>query len=504
MKRLAWLTVLLILSILIGAMFWVFSKRSPLQRDEPVKQALKPWVEHRSCDYQAPPGVELACYWIDVEAHTLSIAVLSRSGTTAASIPLVYLAGGPGEGNNTAPSRLADWAQWYQRLELPQDFVVIDPRGVNLSQPSWDCQRYITAAKNLWQQNFTYAEEAERSLPILRECYQQFSAFMHKRASSAGIEQFNSRQNAADVAHILSGLGYARWDLLGVSYGTRVAIVAALNQPQVRRLILDSPYPLAQGQLSETPLLWAQAFNRFFDACDQGLWSCPADAQSETLFWQVFRSLNEQPLTVTVEDWSTTGHYVWQLNGDRLAAMIYSTFYSSELYFMIFPALQALLARDTQPAQFLLDLFYNTAFDPGFNNLIFWATECNDNVAETEAQYIDALGQVGPWAPIFASDWKVDICRQDVFFTTGQKPAMEAIGAPTLVAVGAWDPITPATHAQALLNWLPQGLYLPLANHAHAEFFNGSCAAAIIPWFLAADDDDLAGQWADYKKECLQ
>jgi heat shock protein HslJ/pimeloyl-ACP methyl ester carboxylesterase len=58
-----------------------------------------------------------------------------------------------------------------------------------------------------------------------------------------GIEPlaFNTPQNAADAADLLAALGYAQADLLGVSYGTRLALEMVRSQPHaVRAVVLDS------------------------------------------------------------------------------------------------------------------------------------------------------------------------------------------------------------------------------------------------------------------------
>lgn len=497
-----WLRHVLVTVVLLlggGAGLW-FATQPPSAPKKPQSDATP-----KNCDFLAPSEVKVRCYWVAVGEPgarvSLSVAVIRGSGAAGSQPPLVYLAGGPGQGHNTAPTMLSVWTRWYQKLGLQRDFILMDLRGLRRSEPSWDCDSYLQAAKRLWQLDLNFAEEAARSIPLLEECYQRFEDFLRQHTPAAGVEQFTSRQNAADVGQALDALGYVQWDLLGVSYGTRVALIAALSQPQVRRLILDSPYPIAYGQLSDTPLLWAQAFTRFFAACDEGLWGCPVGIDSEALFWQVLEGLDAQPLTATVEDWSTDTPQSWVVNGERFAAVVYSAFYSRELYFLVHPALHALSEGNAEPAQLLLEYFYNQAFDPEFNNVVFWATECNDNTPESEADYLASLSQVGRWASLFDGDWHSDICRYGAF-ATGQKPPMAELDIPVLLAVGQWDPITPISHGQALLRWLPRGLYLPLAENAHAEFYSSDCAASVVPWFLSASDDELRSQWRERASEC--
>lgn len=500
MRFKAW-SVIGLLAVAAGCIgYWVADSGDASARGEALADSLG-GVKSTDCEVTSTAAVQLRCYRVPLEGAELSVAVFSRTTLAADNPPLVYLAGGPGVGENTGKTMLSVWAQWYQRLNLQQHFVLIDPRGVEPSIPSWDCHSYVQAAKEQWQRDLSYAEEAAESNPLLRDCFERLADVVQEHAPEAKVGQFNSRQYAADVKNVLQRLKYTQWDLLGVSYGTRVALTAALSQPQVRRVILDSPYPLERGESSDTPRLWSQAFARYFAACDQELWHCPAQADSEALFWQTFERLNQEPLNVTVEDWAASTDYTWVLNGERLAAVIYSAFYSSELYPAIYPALQALHDGDPVDAQFLLELFYNQAFDASFNNMVFWATECNDNRLQGHDDYAATLSEAGRFGSLFATDLQVDLCQEAVF-EPGQKTEMETVDVPVMVVVGEWDPITPASDAAVLLEWLPSGLYLPLTDSGHAEFVMSDCGAALIPWFLNAEGDELAQQWAQWDKEC--
>ena len=80
--------------------------------------------------------------------------------------------------------------------------------------------------------------------------------------------RYNSVASAADVADLRMALGYDRWNLLGVSYGTRLAQTVLRTHPEgVRSVILDSVYPTASDSLAELPDQMQAAFDHFFAAC---------------------------------------------------------------------------------------------------------------------------------------------------------------------------------------------------------------------------------------------
>jgi TAP-like protein. len=283
---------------------------------------------------------------------------------------------------------------------------------------------------------------------------------------------------------------------MGVSYGTRVALVAALSQPQARRIILDSPYPLDRGGVSDAGLLWAQTFADFWRECAER--GCEF---SEENFWQLMAHLRQQPQPVQVEDWNSGGQVSWLLNDGRLAAAVYSTFYSGDLRYQVAPALRRLIEGDIQPLLPLLEIFYNQAFDSSFNSAIFWATECNDNPLQSEQYFLSTLGQLGRWREYFAADWQFDLCRSTAFHP-GQIPAMQPLEIPVLVAGGALDPITTHEHARELMPWLPRGQLLILPDRSHAEFYGSDCGERLIPWFLNADEVSIQAEWPAQSLSC--
>lgn len=454
-------------------------------------------VVQRPCEYQPQYAAQIECFWVELPGQpaefTFAVAVF-RTTAAAAADPLVFIAGGPGEGHNTSPLMLSVWDEWFARVPIRRDLVLVDLRGLAPGYPSWDCAAYAEVSRQMLQHNLSFAEEAERTQPVLQNCLVEWREQLRRhRGPVTGLDEFNSVANARDLSGVLSRLGYQEWNYLAVSYGTRVALVAALTQPQVRRIILDSPYPLDRGHLSDTAVLWAAAFTQYWQEC--AALQCPVD---EVRFWEIMDRLRKNPDWVAVEDWQTGKKVRWMLNDGRLAAALYSAMYHSALRAEIASALEELWSgkamTDDASLRQLLEVFYNQIFDSAFNSAVFWATECNDNRRQSEADFIAVLANLGPWQSYFAADWRYDICRAEVFHPASLPP-MQTLTVPTLVAVGTLDPITTPQHAGALMQWLPQGHLLPLSGKAHAEFFADACGQLLIPWFLQATEFQISREW---------
>jgi pimeloyl-ACP methyl ester carboxylesterase len=491
----------LMVAALFVVFYWAFLRPAPRVLPPPLVQSEKPGVRARDCDYSPLFGTQLECYWVELRdgkvGFTFGVAVFRARGPDSAMDPLVYIPGGPGESGNTAPLMLSVWEEWYYRTRPGRDFVLVDLRGLAPGFPSWDCAAYSQISLELMRENLTFAQGAERMAPVLENCLKEWQDSLRTQGGPvADLTRITSLTNAADLAQVLMRLGYQQWNYLAVSYGTRVALIAALTQPQVRRIILDSPYPLDRGVGSDMGALWAEAFTRFWREC-AGL-NCPFTQED---FWQLMRQLRLHPVPVKVEDWSSGDPVEWLLNDGNLAAAVYSTFYSSELRYQVAPALREFMDGDIERLLPLLEMFYNQAFDSAFNSAIFWATECNDTPLQSEEAFYQVIDELGPWREYFVADWQFNICRSPVF-TPGQVPSMRSVSIPVLVVVGALDPITTQEHAQALMPWLPQGKLLVLSGHSHAEFYGSECGEALIPWFLGADEAQWQAEWDEKSRGC--
>lgn len=150
-----------------------------------------------------PVGMQLGIFYAQLKA-TLP---------NTAQLPLLFLAGGPGASGVYDVPLLAPTLAPLRRT---RDLIFFDIRGAGFSQPRLDCAALGDAAAG----------------PL---CMAKLRA--------QGIEPlaFNTTQNAADAADLLITLGYEQADLLGVSYGTRLALEMVRSQPQVvRAVVLDS------------------------------------------------------------------------------------------------------------------------------------------------------------------------------------------------------------------------------------------------------------------------
>lgn len=492
------------LSLLIAALvYWRPANAPPEQIFEIPSKSSPSGLRPRDCRYPSDAQFEVQCYHYALASEgqglQLSVAVFRSQSKNTASDPLLYLAGGPGEGGQTLPERLDFWRHWLDETGLERDFVLVDPRG-NMPGDHWDCPAYSELSRALLAQNLSFSEEGKRLAPVVEKCLEDYDRFLRERLLSeaapkgAGLKTMRSHAKAEDSREVMRALDYAQWNLLAVSYGTRVALLAAAHQPEVRRIILDGPYPPLAGTLVAQSQRWLQAFERYFVACEQGL-ICPEESGPEVrqLFWQLMADLQEQPVSLRSQDWFTRREQLWVLNDGRLALLAHFSFYSRQLRSQLLPALEALQEGDSGPLEVLAEFFYNQAFVPSFNAMVYLATECNDNPRGGAAEFEQFLEGAGPWRPYMEQDWAADPCRNPIFGEP-QSLRQALISQPVLVVTGAFDPVTPPEYAEQLRAYLSQGHWLVLPGRGHGEFFADACGYHWIPNFLNAPSDALETQ----------
>jgi pimeloyl-ACP methyl ester carboxylesterase len=162
-------------------------------------------------------------------ARTIQVAVLrlkTRSRTPGA--PIFFLAGGPGiPGIGMARAPL--YFRLFDRLCDQGDVYLVDQRGTGLSDPSLLC-----GAHALDPDLFTSEAKAGAAVQgLVRACAEEW------RAQGVDLSAYNTVESAHDLEHIRRTLGAERIRLLGMSYGSELALeMIRLHGDRVERAVL--------------------------------------------------------------------------------------------------------------------------------------------------------------------------------------------------------------------------------------------------------------------------
>jgi pimeloyl-ACP methyl ester carboxylesterase len=201
-------------------------------------------VEPAAAELRFCGPVERSCALLDVPLDrsarvpgTVTLHV-ERDAATRATEPAIFLlAGGPGQSATSAFPGVAVF-DLLGRIQRRRDVVVFDQRGTGRSG--------VLRCRRLER-----ADGLDELGPAAEAC-----------AASLGAARafYTTRDSVADLEALRSAMGYDRIALVGVSYGTKVALAYARAYPaRVERLVLDSvvaldgPDPLERDTFAAVP-----------------------------------------------------------------------------------------------------------------------------------------------------------------------------------------------------------------------------------------------------------
>jgi pimeloyl-ACP methyl ester carboxylesterase len=200
--------------------------------------------------------------WSDPDGRRLQIGYVVLKSTSAdpAPDPVVYLEGGPGASALTGAEFRA---QIFDGMRQTRDIVMFDQRGTRLSSPL-RCQEL--SASQVPAVDDTGEDELAATPPapplprlpselgdpydIMQSARQDLAAAAAScvreiTASGVDLRQYNSIASANDTVALIEALGYDQFNLYGISYGTRLALVIMRDHPEsgIRGVVLDSTFP---------------------------------------------------------------------------------------------------------------------------------------------------------------------------------------------------------------------------------------------------------------------
>lgn len=176
-------------------------------------------------DHDAPQG------------KTLQLSfVRFRTSSRNPGNPIVYLAGGPG-GSGIDAAR-GERFPMFMALREVADVIVLDQRGTGASSPIPPCSvpKPPLDGKPLTQSSYiAFMEQA------VGHCIESW------RDQGVELSAYNTRQNALDLETLRQALGAPKLNLLGISYGSTLALAALKTMPgRIDRVVLASPLSMAQ------------------------------------------------------------------------------------------------------------------------------------------------------------------------------------------------------------------------------------------------------------------
>ncbi|MGI9621953.1 MAG: alpha/beta hydrolase [Acidimicrobiales bacterium] len=445
------------------------------------------WNE-AGCAFDEPAGVTTTCGWLTVPEHwddpddsdVLRLHVGIFSTGDQGSEPVVYLEGGPGG------DALANIGQSFDvlfgQLVEEHDIVILGQRGTGSADPTLKCSAATEVDFELLERPTTEQQE----LALYSDAYAACAADF--RADRIDPRAYNSVENAHDVDALRQVLGFETWNLLGISYGTRLAqSVMRLHPEGVRAAVLDSVLATEREPNVDIPKVANRAFDELFAGCGGSEQCNGLYPDLESRFFALVDELDQTPMAYSVVDVATGEQYSAILDGTGLMEMTFSALYSKAAFAALPELVGQVEQGDTSGVATLMT--QEIAAWESIADGMYWSVQCNEEIPFLDAQAVvegrgtdpryDRLTPRGTLA-FFDS-----VCAS---LDAGVAPAVEddlvVSDVPSLLLAGSYDPITPPSDTQSLAAGLTTSVYVELEHTGHAVLVD-PCAQQIVIRFLA-------------------
>ncbi|MDQ6906033.1 MAG: alpha/beta hydrolase [Chloroflexota bacterium] len=411
----------------------------------------------------------------------LPVAVFKSASANPAPDPLVYIEGGPG-------GAVSDTLTYLLSGDLPvltanRDLIVYDQRGVGFAQPNLGCPEVTASDLADAQAQLSPDDKASHDIAAIAVCRDRLT----KQGINLGA--YTSAEGAADLNDIRAVLGYAKLDLLGVSYGTRVALTMMRDFPDaVRGAVLDSSVPLQVNLVEDDGANFDRSFRLFFAACAADV-TC--NAKNPTLqadYVATVAQLNAQPITTPVKDNKSGVTVPVVVDGYSFTSVVAQMFYDKTATSLI-PRLIAQVQRgDTMILNLLIEALGITG--PDINVGTYYSILCSEEVPFNSRERATALAGTLPpeLQAIFLANARqyFDVCAQwPVSPVNPVETQPVASNVPALVLSSDNDPATPPDYGKQVAGTLAKGYLVTFPGIGHSILGNGGdCGLKVMTTFI--------------------
>ena len=405
-----------------------------------------------------------------------------------ATDPIVYMEGGPG--GPVVPS-----AQVMVEAKVNQnrDVILLGQRGSLYAKPSLICPEVDATNAPL--------VKLMRNGPEAQKLYVDANRICRERLIKDGVDLsgYNTTESATDFAELRQVLNIPEWNVLGVSYGTDLALTYMRQHPEgVRSVTIDSVLP---PPLSTVAVNWTtqrQGLDNIFAACAaepacHGRYPDPLGAlfalvkkyEATPLKAKLVPALvpgekpepGAEPIDVVVDGaaiayWSGAASEIF---GNRLPEFLYDM--ASGKTDGVAASIAAIgFAHSTEPLSY------------GLQNGVVCAEwvpyEATDSVMEAGKKAFPGYpDSVLSQAPQFA--FAKDVCKLwDVAKAAPAQREVTKNAIPTLVIAGSYDAMTSPQSAEAAAKPIPNSTLIVIPGIGHYVLPKSECAQKVMHAFV--------------------
>lgn len=379
--------------------------------------------------------------------------------------PVFFLAGGPGQ---AASDHAGTVSNALREVRKQRHVFLIDQRGTGKSA-ALGCPKPV-------DERFSASTDPNDIVDYARLCAEGLEVDARFYTTTQAVADLDAVRRALDVSQV---------NLVGVSYGTRVAQQYAAAHPQVTRtLVLDGVLPndvVAGGE-------FARMFERSLSLRSRACTADPACARRypvdlRTQVATLRQKLDAAPVEVEYRDPSTGEARRERLTGQTVSGLAFLFSYLPQAASML-PVVVDEAAKGRYGPLMALAAFGGSSAQGAMNRPMQWSVICAEDAPRYVADPADAQTVLG-----------ADMSR--LFFSActhwprGARPAgfekPLATKVPALLMSGELDPVTPPEYGERVAKALPNARHVALRGQGHNVFATG-CMPKLVGQFVERAD----------------
>ena len=380
---------------------------------------------------------------------------------------IVYLAGGPGQ------SAIDTWPQMADALgpaRKHRHVLLLDQRGTGASN--------VLNCKSDGDED-SLAFDLERSKATTRRCLEEISAHADPR-------YYTTTDAVEDLEALRQALGGPKFDLVGVSYGTRLAQQYLKRHPEgVRSIVLDSVAPNELVLGAEFARNLDNALKAQFSYCAKAPACAKAFPDPYADLRRLRASLSEKPREVRYADPITSEQETETLNAESVVSLVRLFAYSPETAALIPNTIKQSLAGNDEPLLGQIGIL-SQGLEALVGSGLQLSVICAEDADRLQASDADADTLLGDR---FVRTLK----EQCKIWPHGARPAdfnePTQGDTPILVLEGELDPVTPPRYGEQVVKNLSNAKLIVAKGQGHNIIGRG-CLPKLVSEFMETLDPE--------------
>ncbi|GGJ45228.1 alpha/beta hydrolase [Deinococcus roseus] len=415
----------------------------------------------------------------------LAVAIIHQDASKRSAVATINLEGGPGGSSAWRVPVVANKSNGYSQDWLAAgDVVIYDQRGIGKSRPELSCPYPETDG----------------------DCFNRLQKI-------ADLNQYNTKNSAADIADIASVLGYSALNVYGSSYGTQLAQRFMRDFPaKIRGVVLDAVVDPASPFVMDGSRRFNQSFLTLQADCQKDAACNKAYPDLAGTLKAVLKDLDSRKVMVTLLDdkmqtvYDRGKPYQFQLTSGLYLNALRQFFYSRNVIRRVPSLLYSTRDKHYEELSSLLYTFFVLEEEDDFSEGVYNSVICSDALPFTNKQAgLDSEAQLTEPFKSYMTGFHqryFDICAQwPVKKSDDQAAQRTPSDLSTVLLSGRYDPITPEAEAIAVASALThkQTIYFRAYSHGAVNFtrntttgmLDSTCGSTLFRDFLLNPEQDL-------------